>query len=160
LLDIHENDPAFPPDPELFVASQPRGAAYADPCLELTRPESARSYRNRVREIVRRLRRELKAEVDHAEGRIASGQGVARVLLSKDRRLSPLGRFIVAQRAGRPVLARRFVSEAGDQHRACPLYRDASKKFLPEGVYPVAESSKCFQLATPQRRPQPQVHLN
>jgi hypothetical protein len=159
LLQVHESDPSLPPDPELFVAAQPGDARFADPWLELTRPEAARFYRRGVRSIVRRLKRELSAEVEHAESRIGSGEGISRVLRSKSPRLSPLGRYIVALRAGRKVLAKRFVADLVEQHRACPLYRDASLAFIPPEVYPVTVSSK-LPIAPARRRSRAQVSLN
>ena len=159
LLQVHESDPSLPPDPELFVAAQGSKVPFADPWLELAQPESARCYRKRVREIVRRLRRELAAEIRHAESRIGSGQRISRVLLSKSPRLSPLGRFIVAHRAGRTALAQRFVADLVEQHRACPLYRDASLEFISPEVYPVVVSRKT-QVVPTRRRLRAQAYLN
>jgi hypothetical protein len=160
LLGAHETDPSLPSDPELFVAAQPEGCPYPDPWSELTQPGSVRRYRKRVREIVRGLRGELTAEVKLAEDRVSSGQTIGRVLLSKTRRISPLARFIVAQRAGRQALANRFRHDAVEQHRSCPLYRQASRTLLPPGAYPVAESSRDANAAAPLRRTRTQVHLN
>lgn len=138
LWGVHGSDPVVPPDPELFVAAQPVRSPHPDPWDELTREESARRYRQRVRAIVRALRSELASEVKLAERLIESGQTIGQVLRSRSSRISPLGRFIVAHRAGRPVLARRFAGDAAEQHRSCPLYREASRRMLPPGVYPVS----------------------
>ena len=88
------------------------------------------------------LRAELTREIRHAEGRIGKGQPVANVLLARDRRLSPLGRYLVALRAGRPALAERFLRGAVKQHQACPLYKPAASAFLPDDLYPSAVSGE------------------
>jgi hypothetical protein len=160
LLQVHESDPSVPPDPELFVASQPLRSPYSDPWVDLTRPESARYYRRRVRAIVRALRNELAGEVRHAEERIGAGQAIGQVLGAKNRKLSALGKFIVAHRAGRRVLAERFANEALEQHQACPLYRQACRELLPQGAYPAAEAGATIVPLNPPRRQRPQPHLN
>lgn len=136
LLLAREADPALPLDPELFVAAQPCDSPVVDPWGELTGSSAVRSYSGRVTEIILGLRAELAGEVAYAEDRVAQGEPIARVLLTRNRRVSPLGRYIVARRAGRPALANRFVGGALDQHRACPLYRRACAELLPDGSYP------------------------
>jgi hypothetical protein len=160
LLAVHEKDETIPPDPELFVASQPMGSFYPDPWVEIAGPDAGRWYRKRVGEIVRTLRRELSSEVQLAESRIGSGQNVATVLSSRTRKLSPLGSYIVAQRAGAGLLAEHFLDAAIEQHHACPLYRQASQKLLPADLYPVTESSTQTLADTVIRRPLPHFHLN
>jgi hypothetical protein len=168
LLRVHENDPAYPADPELFVVAQPLDSPFADPWRELTQEVAARHYRARVREIIRALRAELQGEIRLAEGRVAAGQPIACVLAAECRRLSPLGRYIVAHRAGRPVLALRFLDGAVEQHRSCPLYLAASAGLLPPGRYPTvvehdrADAQVCDPVATAaaRHRPPSQVHLN
>ncbi len=159
LYRIHQDHPEIPLDPELFVAVQPGHPSFNDPWAELTQSAAARRYRSRIRQIVRGLEGELRSEVLRAEGRICRGEAMDRVLLRKSQSLSPLGCFIVAQRAGRTDLADHFRAEAIDQHRSCPLYRQATLRLLPPGDYPVAESlTDC----TPPRRHDsgnPQVHL-
>jgi hypothetical protein len=141
LIAIHASDPSLPCDPELYVLAQPMDSLYADPWTELTGLESLRRYRRCVRGIVRGLRRELTAEVRFAEEKTATGQPIGRVLGARGRGLSPLGRYIVARRAGRIVLARRFLAEVVAQHHACPLYRLATAGLLPAGAYPVSDDS-------------------
>ncbi len=162
LLLAHEENSSLPIDPALFVAAQPFDAPFIDPWSELTRPESIRHYQKRIREIVRSLRHELTGEVRHAERRIEQGQAIRTVLLSRTQRLSALGRMIVAYRAGRLVLAKRFVQEAMEQHRACPLYRQACAGFLPDHIYPVPELevSPIVPAETHKLRTASQVHLN
>jgi hypothetical protein len=161
LLQAHQDDPSLPLDPELFVAAQPTDSPFADPWGELTRAESVRAYRKRVRQIVRGLHDELAGEILHAERQIESGQSVGKVLLSRSRRLSPLGRYIVAHRAGRAALAKRFLHGAAEQHRACPLYRQASSGLLPAGCYPVPVSGEPVSSPVfPPVRSRAQVHLN
>ncbi|MFO0910664.1 MAG: hypothetical protein U0794_20340 [Isosphaeraceae bacterium] len=161
LWQVHENDPVVPPDPELFVAAQPNDSPYPDPWGELTREDSARRYRQRVRSIVRALRAELAREVRHAEELIDAGQAIATVLRSSRTRLSPLGRFIVAHRAGRTTLARRYARDAAEQHRACPLYREASRRLLPPAAYPISENDGATTaLTTTVPRARGPVHHN
>jgi len=137
LWDAHAQDPLqVPLDPELFVASQPISGAVADPWTELTEPEAARRYRSRVRRIVSRLSWELKREVRRAERLIRRGCELGAVLNAKDGRLSALGSFIVARRAGRADLAARFAAATAAQHRSCPLYRSASVTLIPPDFYP------------------------
>ncbi len=136
LLRARDADRTLPLDPELFVASQPCDSPVIDPWRELTGSAAIGCYSGRVAEIILGLNGELAEEVRYAEDRVARGEAVARVLLSRNRRVSPLGRYIVARRAGRPVLANRFVQGALDQHRACPLYRRACAEWLPDGAYP------------------------
>lgn len=136
LLGLHRSDPSIPMDPELFVACQPDAAPMADPWHELTRPSALSRYRVRVRQIIRGLRRELDEELRHAERRFERGEPLETILRSRSRQLSPLGRFILAHRAGRTELAESFRAAAVDQHRSCPLYRDACRDLLPPGAYP------------------------
>jgi hypothetical protein len=137
LWEAHNGDPVrVPLDPELFVASQPISAPFSDPWTELAHPESARRYRSAVRRIVRQLRAELRRELLAAERSIREGREISGVLGRKNRRLSSLGSYILAQRAGRTDLAGRFAAAAAAQHRSCPLYRTASLAFLPAEYYP------------------------
>ena len=53
--------------------------------------------------------------------------------------LSALGCFIVACRARRSDIAKRFHSAALIQHGSCPLYRQASRRLLPADSYPGGE---------------------
>lgn len=160
MLEVHRADPGVPADPELYVAAQPAATSYPDPWSELTTAEAADRFRQRVRAIVRALRSELAREVKLAEERIGSGQAIGRVLAERSGRISPLGRFIVAQRAGRLALARRFATDAADQHRSCPLYREASRRLLAPGLYPVAETDGATAPAASPRRLRSEVHPN
>ncbi len=133
----HVADPArVPLDAELFVASQPIAASFADPWSELAQPESTRRYRSMLRRIVRRLRGELKREVGRAERLIRRGHDIREVLETRGR-ISPLGCYITSVRAGLDELARSFAAAAAAQHRACPLCRDASGALLAGDLYPV-----------------------
>jgi hypothetical protein len=162
LLKIHDSHPTVPVDPELYVAAQSGESFYCNPWLELTQAESGRRYRWKVREIVRSLRAELTREVTLAEERIEAGRSIGKVLKTSGQWLSALGRFIVAQRAGRTVLAQRFLREAVEQHRSCPLYREASSRLLSPGEYPVAESGAVIKIEDSSlgRRLRTQVSLN
>jgi hypothetical protein len=137
LWETHAADPGkVPLDPELFVASQPIAVPFADPWSELAGPEAAKRYRSTLRRIIGRLRGELKREVYRAERAIARGRDICG-LLKAGGRISALGCFIVAVRAGQTDLAACFAAAAAAQHRACPLCRPASLSLLPVDLYPV-----------------------
>jgi glutathione S-transferase len=139
LLQIHKEHPEVPMDPELFVASQAFDAGVVDAWGDLASPAAGEAYRRRVREIVRRLERELGREVERAERRIRGGRELHQVLCVRDPRLSPLGRYIVARRAGRADLASAFVADVRAQHGSCPLYRSACLAVLPADQYPTID---------------------
>ena len=140
LWQVSCEDPEIPLDPELFVASQPINAPYADPWTCLALAEAGQRYRLRVRRIIRQLRLELKREIRRAEELVSEGRALAAVLRARDSRLSPLGLYITAQRAGRPDLAERLRSGAVEQHKCCPLYRSASLSLLPAELYPADDA--------------------
>jgi hypothetical protein len=137
LWEAHAADPQHVPlDAELYVASQPIAVPLSDPWTELAQPEAARRYRSAVRRIVRQLRAELRREINLAERLIRRGAGISALFRRKSNRLSPLGCFMVALRAGRPDVAQRFAAAAAAQHRSCPLYRTASLSLIPADFYP------------------------
>jgi hypothetical protein len=137
LYRIHREDPEIPIDPELFVAVQPGHPSFIDPWGELTQAAAARRYVQRIRQIVRGLRNELRNEVLRAEVRIRRGETIDQVIRTRSKNLSPLGCFIVTLRSGRLDLAARFRTEAAAQHRSCPLYRQAILRLLAPKDYPV-----------------------
>ena len=159
LYRVHTDNPEMPLDPELYVAVQPISSTFADPWAELTEPVAARRYQCRVRQMVRGLQSELRGEVQRAEGRVRRGEAMERVLLTKHRSLSPLGCLIVAVRAGRTDLAVLFRPEVIDQHRSCPLYRQAIHRLFPE-YSPLVESITDHPGTPAERHRQPQVNLN
>lgn len=140
LAQLHGDDPAIPLDPELFVASQALTPGFGDAWGDLTSAAAGESYRTRVRGIVRQLERELTREIRYAERLIAKGRPIREVLRNVDARLSSLGCYLVAARAGRLDLAVEFEAGVFLQHRSCPLYRSACLAFLPADHYPVADS--------------------
>jgi hypothetical protein len=160
LAQLHQDDPAMPLDPELYVAVQPANTLFHDPWVELTQPSAAWHYRNRVRKMIRGLRDELRSEVRSAEGRVRRGEAIDEVLLNGNKRLSPLGCFIVAHRAGRDELANRFRRGAVQQHQSCPLYRPASLPLLSPELYPVRERPADKELVALTRQPSPEILLN
>jgi hypothetical protein len=162
LIQAHLADHSLPLDPELYVLAQPCDAYFANPWGELTGATAVGYYRTRVDQIIDGLRSELANEVRRAEGRIVAGQSAARVVLSRSRKLSPLGRYIVAVRAGRPALARRFLHGVAEQHRSCPLYQLAYTTFLPAETYPVPGPSEPpgRPAPSPDVCPQSQSHWN
>jgi len=152
LWEVHAEDSlAFPLDPELFVAAQPISAPFSDPWSELAEPAAARRYRSLVRRIIRKLRAELRREVRRAEQLIDRGREINTVLSADDGRISPLGCFIVACRAGHDDLAGRFAAAATAQHRSCTLYQLASLSVLPADFYP-AQNTGFVQESEPARR--------
>ena len=162
LLRTRQGAWSVPVDPELFVASQKGNKAYADPWAELTGDDAICRYQNRLRGIIRTLRRELTAEVKLAEDRVEAGQNLGKVLRSPNRQLSALGRYIVARRAGRTALSERFLTGTLEQHRSCPLYKLASAGLFPDGVaYPEPDSIEFVpQCGTAGVWPRAQAHLN
>jgi hypothetical protein len=160
LVQLHQDDPTIPLDPELFVAVQPDGTAFDDPWIGLVQPSAARHFRQRVRGMIRGLRTELRGEVRSAERRIGRGEELGTVLLMRSSQMSPLGCFIVAIRAGSDELADCFRVEAMKQHRSCPLYRQASLPLLPAECYPVRQRSFDEELVALTRHLSPQSNRN
>ncbi len=160
LLQLHQDDPTLPIDPELYVVAQFNITRYDDPWMILTQPESGERYRSQVRTLVRGLRSELRGEVREAERRVQCGEAIASVLLTPNKRLSPLGCYIVARRAGCDALAEHFRIPALRQHEACPLYRKASQTLIPAKSYPQPEVNVAEVPATATRQLRPQASLN
>lgn len=136
LTQLHHDHPEIPMDPELFVAAQALDGKVHDVWEELASEAAGRAYHDRVWRIVRRLERELRREIDRTERLIHRGRPIEEVLGRRDARISALGRFIVACRAGRRDLADGCELDALVQHRSCPLYRPASLVFLRAEDYP------------------------
>ena len=139
LLEASNDGPKLPIDPELFVAVQDPTGLSPDPWAELTQQRSLDRYINSLRRIVGQLRKELGAEVRRAESRLLRGMSLDQVLAKEGGRISPLGRYILAHRAGRQDLSMKYRAEAENQHRSCPLYRLASRPLLPNHAYPTSE---------------------
>ncbi len=153
LLEEHQKNPWLPVDPELFVAAQCRLRSAADHWRDLSPPQAIRRYEHRVRQIIKKLRCELLAEVRRAEKAVSRGETIDAVVLRRNKSLSPLGRLIVAWRANRYDLADSLRLAARHQHDACPLYRVACVELLPPEHYPVFELVEGISL-TPLSRPQ------
>jgi hypothetical protein len=160
LVQLHQADPRLPVDPELYVAVQPAGETFDDPWVALTEAAAVGRYRSQVRAMIRTLRAELLAEIRHTEQRVAAGHPLGTVLLAPSQRLSPLGRYIMARRAGCIGLSERFREGAAEQHRSCPLYRAASLDLIPPEHYPVAERSVDEEFGAMKRHLSSQVQLN
>ena len=139
LLEASEEECGVPIDPELFVAVQIRGGTTPNPWVELTQERSLELYLRALRRIVVQLRKELRSEVRRAERRIHLGLTLEEVLTTEGDGISPLTRYILAHRAGRHDLSIRHRAAAENQHRSCPLYRLASRTFLPSQAYPSAD---------------------
>ncbi len=144
LWQAHVDDPNLPLDCELFVESQGIAETFGDPWEELAQPGAAGRYRARVYRIIRRLRAELKREVRLAGRALEQDSPSSTAVLSVNNRLSALGCYIAAHRAGMPELAARFAADATEQHRSCPLYQIASIPLLSNDLYPFEDSSMCY----------------
>ncbi len=141
LLMLHRNVPAIPLDPELFVAVQP-ARRWPEPWSDLAQEGARRRYRKHVRKIISQLRSEIRDEVRLAERQIRRGSPPNSVLSATGQRLSALGRYVIARRAGLDDLAERLRPEAERQHRACPLYQHACRPLLPhDAAYPLPRQS-------------------
>jgi len=129
-----------PTDPELFVAVLASGGNSPNPWIELTQQSSRTRYISAVLSIVKRLGRELKRELRLADRLLLASQEVETVLNDQTIPISSLTRYIVAFRAGRTDLVIAFRQAARNQHDSCPLYRLASRPFLPDDAYPCLNS--------------------
>ncbi len=143
LWETHCEDPTIPLDPELFVASQPLSATFADPWSSLALPEAGQRYRQNVLKIIRRLRNELKRELRLVENLVLQGRALRMLISSQNARLSPLGLYLAAHRASRPDLASKLRQRAMEQHDCCPLYRSACLALIPAELYPMEVASRC-----------------
>lgn len=141
LCQAHEADPSVPIDPELFVASQPVLSVPCDPWLEITGHEAADRYASRVRSIIRSLRHEIRQELRRVESAIEKGGDPSDVILMNARRISPMGCYLAAHRAGLPKLARRFEADAAAQHESCPLYLEACRRLIGQADYPCGQEA-------------------
>ncbi len=145
LWDVHLADSTIPLDPELFVASQPLTASFADPWTSLAQPGAGHRYKQSVRRIIRRLRAELKRELRLTENLLRQGRALSKIVGSQDARLSPLGLYIAVHQAARPDLAGRLRAGAIVQHNCCPLYRSACTALLPAELYPMEAASRSVE---------------
>lgn len=136
LIYLHQLDPTMPVDPELFVVSQPAKRRSGNPARDLTGMNSLLHYQRRVHAIIRQLRREILAELRWIDRELARGLTLDAVLIPPTYRLSPLGRYLAAQRDNRPDLALAFRDAALQQGEACPLYTEAVRPVLQQ---PLAE---------------------
>jgi hypothetical protein len=98
--------------------------------------------------------------VRYAERRIGRGEAIDKLLNTPSQRLSPLGCYIVAHRAGCAALGEQFRVGAVQQHQSCPLYRAASLHLIPPESYPGRERSADEELVARTRQRSPQFHLN
>jgi hypothetical protein len=137
LMDAHRSDPRIPLDPELFVACQTAKATDSDPWRELTRASSRRRYLACIRQIVLKLRRELRHELRRIRVAEKSGNDLKSILLGTSRSISPLGCYLAACLRNRTDLVELLREAARAQHEVCPLYREAALKFIPESDYPI-----------------------
>ena len=139
LIDAHRADYSIPMDPELFVVCQTAKTTDSDPWRELTRASSRRRYLACVRQIVLRLRRELRNELRRIARAEARGKDLKSILLGTFRSISPLGCYLAACLRGRTDLAELLREGARAQHAVCPLYLEAAIGLVPECDYPVVQ---------------------
>lgn len=152
LVYLNQLDPSMPVDPELFVISRPPSRRTGDPARDLAGMNALLYYQRKVRGIVRQLRREIHDELRWIDRRLARGQALDAILIQPTQRISPLARFLAAQRNNRPDLALAFRDSALLQGDACPLYREAVRQFLPRTV---AETDDSRQTLIEQTSPAP-----
>lgn len=156
LIAASEGSAAIPVDPELFVASQVRAGLISDPWMDLTHPRAGRRYVANVQRMVRRLRNELREELERVDDLLTTGKTLERILRTPSRKLSPLGRYVVAIRQGRTDLAKGFRGEAREQMTVCPLYQAALVDLITPEDSPLSGRS-----ASPSRSPDAtNFHLN
>jgi hypothetical protein len=136
LLKVSANESDIPIDPELFVAAQIRAGLTSDPWMDLTRPRAGRRYVAQVRRMIENLEGELQTEIAQAEDAVLSGRSLEMVLLSTSRRMTALGRYLVAVREDRRDLALQFRDAAHEQMRICPLYNAAIADLIELEDYP------------------------
>jgi hypothetical protein len=160
LWQVHDDNPEIPLDPELFVASQPIAAPFGEPWASLARAEAGQRYRQNVRRIIRRLRSELRREVRRAEDELRKGRELRALIRSHGPRISPLGLYITAHRAGRADLAQRLRLAAVGQHNCCPLYRPASLTLIPAALYPSVEQRRVLPVNETHESPRKIASLN
>jgi hypothetical protein len=139
LLGASVIDPNVPIDPEFYVAVLAVGGNSPDPWAELTPRSSRTRYIKAVRLIIGRLRRELRSELRLAECRLIGGMSLDDLLADGNDRISSLTRYILAFHAGRFDLVIKHRAAAQRQHASCPLYRQASRPFFPNGTYPCSD---------------------
>jgi hypothetical protein len=138
-MEATEVEWGVPIDPELFVAVQTRSRLTPNPWAELTQERSLEAYLKALRRIVAQLRKELRSEVRRAEQQMRLGLSLDQVLATGGGGITPLTRYILAHWAGRHDLSLRHRAAAENQHRSCPLYRLASRGFLPGHAYPSSD---------------------
>jgi hypothetical protein len=160
LWQVHNNNPEIPLDPELYVASQPIAAPFGDPWTSLARAEAGQRYRQNVRRIIRRLHSELSREVRRAEEQLRKGRELSVLIRRPGPRISPLGLYITAHRAGRADLAQRLRLAAIEQHNCCPLYRPASLALIPAALYPSVEQHRVPPVNETHESPRMMASLN
>lgn len=157
LIRFHHQDSRYPLDPELFIAVlTDQGQARAIQAESID--HAIKLYAKVVRRMIRRLENELSEELQWLD--ISSDRGLAleQLILSPSRKLTPLSRYIHACRKNRSELANRLLSEVIKQHELCPLYREASLKWLTGRTYPNLTSLE--RLRRPQMSPQPSWHVS
>jgi hypothetical protein len=160
LLEIHRADSSIPLDPELYVAAQGSRRRWSDPWHDLAGEAPARRFRQSVRKIVTQLKKELRGELRYAMDLASHGRSLEAIMRSPSASISPLGRYILAHRAGRGDLKEELLAAASEQHRACPLYRQACAELLSGPDYPVPDVIPGWDAGTRDIRETPQFSLN
>jgi len=157
LIRLHHEEPRNPLDPELFIAVLTYQSS-----VKTIEPDSIdlalKLYAKVVRRMIRRLENELSEELQWLDSSSNRGLTLEQLILSPSRKLTPLSRYIHACRKNRSELAGRLISAVIKQHELCPLYREASHKWLSSRNYPTSASLERWR--SPRVSPQPSWHVS
>lgn len=145
LIRMNEEDNQYPKDPELFIALlSPEDFSGTDHNQILD--QLLNSYAKRVRRIIRQLRHELSGELRFLLQERRRGSSLEDLIFSQKRAITPLSRYIFAHVNGRSDLAKRLIVHVIEQHKACPLYRHASRRWLSDLKYPLTSHPETWNL--------------
>ncbi len=144
LITASRHNRRIPVDPELYVSAQPITEYVADPWSELVGESAELRYVKHVNRIIRRLRREVRQELQRIRSRAKDGRGIEWVLRHESCQVSSIACYIAAVRAGRFEIAEEFRASAEQQHRNCPLYQPATECLIDEEEYPTDQRPYWF----------------
>lgn len=153
LIRMNEEENQYPRDPELFIALLSPEDFYGktqDQILD----QLLNSYAKRVRRIIRQLRHELSGELRFLLQERRRGSSLEDLIFTQKRAITPLSRYIFAHVNGRSDLAQSLIEHVVEQHKACPLYRHASRRWLSDRKYPLIAQLETWNLnsSTPANR--------
>lgn len=139
LIALHEADNCYPKDPELFIAVQ-KQASFLGENREVVLEKLVSRYTRHVRRLIRTLRDEIDVELKYLSRNLRRGLTLECLVRSHSRTVTPLSRFIFAHMHGRRDLSDSLIAPVLEQHKACPLYRQASVRWLKVENYPSIRS--------------------